>query len=84
MNNTIMRTITVTADYQPLASQRLVGSVTISCSPGNAAAVIFKGDDGSEVPWIAGEWHSFRSIDLGAIFVKGTPGDTISIVGGTW
>ena len=84
MNNTIMRTITVTADYQPLASQRLVGSVTISCPPGNAGPVIFKGDDGSEVPWIAGEWHSFRSIDLSAVLVKGMPGDTISIVGGTW
>lgn len=84
MNNTIMRTITVTADYQPLASQRLVGSVTISCPSGNAGPVIFKGDDGSEVPWIAGEWHSFRSIDLSTVFVKGTSGDTISIVGGTW
>lgn len=84
MNNTVMRKITVTGTYQPLASSRLVASVTISCPPGNAGGVLFKGDDGSDVPWLAGEWHEFRSVDLSAVQVKGTPGDVVTVIGGTW
>ncbi|MCC5830143.1 MAG: hypothetical protein JJU36_11910 [Phycisphaeraceae bacterium] len=84
MNNTIMRYITVTGTYQPLVADHLVGSVTISTPPTNSGNVIFEADDGSEVPWIPGEWHEFRSIDLSAIRVKGTPGDAVTVVGGTW
>lgn len=84
MNNIIMRKIVVTAEYQPLAAKQLVGSMTISTPPGNAADVVFKGDDGSDVPWPPGCWHDFRSIDLSAVQVKGTPGDVVTVVGGTW
>ena len=84
MNNTIMRKINVTADYQALSDVSLVGSVTISCPPANAADVLFLGDDGSDVPWISSEWHTFYSVDLAEVKIKGTPGDTVTIVGGTW
>ena len=84
MNNVVMRKITVTADYQPLVSGSLVASVTISTPPTNSANVLFKGDDGSDVPFVPGEWHEFRSIDLAGIQVKGSPGDVVSMVGGTW
>ena len=84
MNNIIMRKIDVTGSYQPLASASLVGSVTISTPPTNAANVLFKGDDGSDVPFVPGQWHEFRSIDLSAVQVKGTPGDVVTLVGGTW
>jgi len=85
MNNVIMRVVTITSDYQPLVSESLVaGTVVISCPPANAGSVFFKGDDGSDVPWIAGEWHEFKGVDLSSILVKGTDGDTVTIVGGTW
>jgi hypothetical protein len=84
MHNVIMRQIAVTAQYQPLASQPLVGSVTISAPPSNAQNVLFLGDDGSDVPWVPGEWHDFQRVDLSKIRVKGTAGDTITIIGGTW
>jgi hypothetical protein len=84
MNNTIMRHITVTGSYQALVAERLVGSVTISTPPTNSANVIFEGDDGSDVAWIPGEWHQFRSIDLSRIRIKGTPDDVVTVVGGTW
>jgi len=84
MNNIVMRKITVTADYQPLVSGSLVASVTISTPPTNSGNVLFKGDDGSDVPWVPGEWHEFRSIELASIQVKGTPGDVVTVVGGTW
>ena len=84
MNNFVMRKIDVTADFEPLVSTSLIGSVNISTPPDNAGNVIFQGDDGSEVPWVPGEWHEFRSVDLSTIKVKGTAGDMVTIVGGTW
>lgn len=83
-NNTIMRQVTVTDQFAPLANRSTVCSVTISCPPGNVDPVIFLGDDGSEVTWLAGEWHTFHSINLADIRIKGTPGDVVSVVGGTW
>ncbi len=84
MNNTIMRKIDVTADWAPLSSQRLVGTVDISTPPGNSGPVQFRGDDGSEVPWIPGEYHTLHGVNLAEIFIKGTVGDTVTVVGGTW
>jgi hypothetical protein len=84
MNSILMRKIDVTGSYAPLAADRTVVTVTISCPPANAAVVYFLGDDGSDVPWIAGEWHEFHGVDLHNIQVKGTVGDTITLVGGSW
>ena len=84
MNNTIMRQVVVTADYQPLTQAQLVGSVTISCPPTNAQSVFFRGDDGADVKWLPGQWHSFQSVNLAEISVKGTSGDMVVVVGGTW
>ena len=84
MNNVLMRKIDVTGAYAPLVSESLVASVTISCPPSNSGDVVFKGDDGSDVPWIASEWHVFQSVDLSRIEIKGTPGDVVTVVGGTW
>jgi len=84
MNNTIMLSVTVTAEWQPLSAAKLVCSCTISTPPDNTGDVTFKGDNGSETPWQAGEWHEFRQVDLSRIYVKGTAGDTVTVVGGTW
>jgi len=84
MNNAIMRKIDVTDSYRPLSAVKLVGTFTISTPPTNAADVLFRGDDGSDVPWVPGEWHEFYSIDLAEVRVKGTPGDAVTVVGGTW
>jgi len=84
VNNVIMRKVVVTGSYAPLAAGSLVASVSISTPPTNAANVLFKCPDGADVPWGPGEWHDFRSIDLASIQVKGTPGDVVTIIGGTW
>ncbi len=84
MNNVILRKIVVTGSYQPLVNSSLVGSVCISCPPNNSVSVYFLGDDGSDVPWIPGEWHEFKHIDLASIQIKGNAGDVVSVVGGTW
>jgi hypothetical protein len=84
VNNLVQRRIALTADWQPLSAVSLVASVDVSCPPMNAGVAWFQGDDGSEVPWIPGEWHQFLRVDLGAIRVRGTPGDAITVIGGTW
>ena len=84
MNNVVMRKITVTGSYQPLTDSQLIASVTISAQPTNVGPVLFEGDDGMNVPWLAGEWHALVRVDLSAIRVKGTPGDVVTVVGGTW
>ena len=84
MNNVIMRRIGVTADYQPLSERRMVASATLSCPPTNSGPIHFRGDDGSDVPWLPGEWHDFWNVNLAGIVVKGTPGDVVTIIGGTW
>jgi hypothetical protein len=84
MNNILMRQIVVGEDYQSLASQQTVVTVTVSAPPTNLGNVVFKGDDGGEVPWVPGEWHTFQSVDLAQIEVKGLAGDKVTVVGGTW
>ena len=84
MNNIFMRKIEVSENYTPLASEKIVLTVTISAPPTNAGNVLFKADDDSDVPWVPGEWHQFSSINLAELQVKGTPGDVITIIGGTW
>ena len=84
MNNVIMRKITVGITYQPLATVQTVATVTISASPANAGNVLFLGDTGQEVPWVPGEWHTLHHVDLASIQVKGTAGDVLTVVGGTW
>jgi hypothetical protein len=84
MNNVLMRKVVVTEEYQPLAAEAAVVTVEISTPPTNAGEVCFQGDDGSDVPWVPGEFHEFKRVNLAEIKVKGTLGDVVTIVGGTW
>lgn len=84
MNNVVMRKIVVTAQYQPLAAQELVVTVEVSTPPTNVGPVFFKGDDGSDVPWVPGEYHELKRVNLAGLQVKGTAGDLVTLVGGTW
>ena len=61
-----------------------MATVDVSVPPGNAGNAIFLGDDGSEVAWIPGEYHQLVRVNLAEVMVKGTPGDVVSVVGGTW
>ena len=83
-NNIVMRKVVLTGQYQRLSAQSVIASVTITCPPSNQGAALFKGDDGSDVPFVAGEYHKFNGIDLSSLQVKGTPGDVVTIVGGSW
>ncbi|HDH03715.1 MAG TPA: hypothetical protein ENH15_05670 [Actinobacteria bacterium] len=84
MNNVIMRKLVLTANYQSLAAEKVVGSFVISVPPSNADDAVFLGDAGDDVPWVPGEWHGFNRVNLAEIQVKGTPGDIVTVVGGTW
>lgn len=84
VNNIVMRKVALTGQYQRVSPHPVTASVTISCPPTNQGDVFFKGDDGGDVPWTAGEYHRFNGVDLSSLQVKGTPGDIVTIVGGSW
>jgi hypothetical protein len=85
VNNFLMRKIVVSDTYQPLSTKKNeVATVEISCPPSNRALVFFKGDDGSDVPWCSGEFHQLTRVNLAEIYVKGTAGDVVTVVGGDW
>ncbi|MCL2645435.1 MAG: hypothetical protein FWD61_00350 [Phycisphaerales bacterium] len=84
MKNFVMLRVDLSAEYQPLSAQPLVASVDINVSPTNTGPVFFRGTDGKDVPWTSlGEWHHLPCVNLAEIFVKGTPGDVVTVVGGT-
>ncbi len=84
MNNVIARKVELTTSWQALADETTVASVTITAPTYNAGHVILKGDTSDEVPLEPGEWHKFEHVNLAAIEVKGTAGDIVTVVGGTW
>ena len=84
MNNTYFASIVLAADYQALAAERTVLTVTVSALPGNAAPAYLKNGAGQEVPLQPGEWHTLVDIDLADLQAKGAIGDSLTIVGGTW
>jgi hypothetical protein len=84
MNNTIIKTISVTGTYAPLSATRLVGSVVVECPSTNSAVVYFQGDDDVDVAVEAGSSYMFLSVDLNQFLVKGTSGDVVNVIGGTW
>jgi hypothetical protein len=85
MNNIIMLKITTNGSAQPLSATKLIASVTISCPPSNVYQAFLKvGTSGTEVPWVPGEWHEFKSIDLNMVYVRGFSPDVITVIGGTW
>ncbi len=85
MNNVVLRTIPLTADFRPLSSLAVeVATVDVTAPPSNQGPVTFDGGDGGSVAWIPGEYHTLVRVNLGAIRARGTPGDVLTLVGGTW
>jgi hypothetical protein len=90
MNNVILRKFDVTDGWQPLAAVPLVGTITVSTPPTNSGNVLFRSvhEPGHEVPWVPGEWHEFKRIDLSSLQIKAAGGDgsgsIVTVVGGTW
>lgn len=85
MNNVLMRRIVLTADWQPLTDRDVeVATVDVQAPPTNTGPVLFLGDTDHEVPWIAGEYHTLVRVNLADLRVKGTPGDIVTLIGGSW
>ena len=74
MNNVIMRKLVLTADYQPLATKRVIGSFTISAPLSNDDDALFRGDEGDDVPW-RGEYLTHPPVvENGQLVVPTRPG----------
>ncbi len=84
MNNVIMRKVEMRGDYRPLSDREMIGTFDLSTPPFNPGIVFFRGDDGSDVPWIAGECHMVVRCNLAELHAKGPDGAVVTVVGGTW
>ena len=84
MNNIIARKIDLTADFSPLATKRTIATITITSPLSNSDVIYLRGDTAQEVPLSPGEHHTLRRVNLADIQVKGSVGDILTLVGGTW
>ena len=83
-NNLILRRVEMTEEYRPLSDRPLVGTVTLTAAPTNAGPVFLRGDGGEDVPLTSGEYHLLKRISLSDVWLKGWPGDYVTVIGGTW
>jgi len=83
-NNVILRVMELTETFRPLADRPLIGTVTISAPPSNSGPVFLRAGPGEEAYLINGEHHLMHRIDLFSLAARGTPGDVLTIIGGTW
>lgn len=81
MNTPIIRKIDLGIVFQPLASERTVGTFTFRAS-GNA--VVLMGDDGTtEIPIVKNQEFTLSGVDLADLQAKGTIGDHFVVLGAT-
>ena len=84
-NNLILRRIEVTTEWTPLSPVPLVGTVHVSAPPSNAGTVSIRAGAGEQIDFIPSEFHQFIRVSLDQIEVRSdTPGNVLTIVGGTW
>ena len=83
-NNVVLKMIELTDQFQPLSAVPLVASITLSAPPANSGAVTLRTPAGAEAEMIPGEWHTLYRVNLARLEVRGSAGDMLSMVGGTW
>lgn len=74
----------VTASYQRFDRESIVASGQFYLSANNPRPAYLLGTDGHDIELSAGLPYMVLGIDIGAVHVKGTPGDEVYFAGGTW
>ena len=83
-NNVILRVVEMTGEFKPLSGIPLTATVTISAPPSNSGPVFLRAGPGEEAWVVNGECHLFQRIELSSVEARGTPGDVLTIIGGSW
>ena len=84
-NNLILRKIEVTPEWKPLSPVPLVGTVDVSAPPSNSGPVFIRSGKGEESFFIPAEFHCFQRVALDKVEVRSdTPGNELTLIGGTW
>lgn len=81
MRNIFMKSYSLTASYQKLATERTVLTATIIASPLNVGVMQIRVDGGTAANWPKGVSNGFAGIDISRIEVKGSAGDSVLVVG---
>lgn len=84
MRNLIIRKISLTTSFAPLASAPTIGSFTLRAGSSGAGAVLLKSDDGTQdVNFDRGVQFLLERVNLADIQAKGAAGDYILVLGAT-
>ncbi len=82
MNAPYIRKITLGAFFQPLASERTVGTFTLR-NPSSGNTVLLCDDGVTELAMDRGQQFTLEGVDLAQIQAKGGLGDFLMVTGAT-
>jgi hypothetical protein len=82
MKNLIIRKVTLSSTYQPLASAPTRGTFTLRSPSAGSGTIQLRGDIGaSDVPFERGAQVFLERVNLADIYAKGGVGDYVIVVG---
>lgn len=84
INAPVLLSKDLTATYTPICAARCVATIIIETPSTNTDSLFIQATDGSdsddiEIP--VSQWYEFESVDLAQIYVKGTSGDIVRVIG---
>ncbi len=82
MSTPIIRKVNLGIAFQPLASERTVGTFTIR-NPSAGNAVLLSDDGSTELALDRGQQFTLEGVDLSEIRAKGGLGDFLMVIGAT-
>jgi len=81
----LSRKVVLAANYAAVSATAALGSVRLLAAADNAGVAYIRGDDGvTDVPIPKGVDFQLNGVDLADIHLKGTPGDVVVVIGGTF
>ena len=81
--NTVIRRIDLSSAWKALAESPLIADVAILVHSKNVDPCAILGDADEEVALAQGARITLRGVDLNEVFVKGTAGDVLAVIGAT-
>ena len=80
----IAKKVVLSSTFSAVCGSPMVGCVTIVAAADNSDPAYLRGDDGSTlVPLPKGVPFTLNGVDLGDVFLKGSAGDVVIVIGYT-
>lgn len=81
----VCKKITLAVGYAAASATAVMGTVDMLAAADNVGVAYIRGDDGvTDVPIPKGVSFPLHGVDLSTVFLRGTPGDVVVLIGGTF